>query len=72
MSAIGIDEDHAQHLPNNERDDDEQARHREAQAERKEVWKTLEPKWLEPKWLRTNIGLKTPTMNQLLSSRHNF
>ena len=48
MSAIGIDEDHAQHLPNNERDDDEQARHREAQAECKEVWKTLEPKWGGP------------------------
>ena len=46
MSATGIDEDHAQHLPNNERDDEEQARHQEAQAECKEAWKTLEPKWL--------------------------
>ena len=46
MSATGINEDHAQHLSNNERDDEEQARHQEAQAECKEAWKTLEPKWL--------------------------
>ncbi len=46
MSATGIDEDHAQRLPNNERDDEEQARHQEAQAECKEAWETLEPEWL--------------------------
>ena len=54
MSATGINEDHAQHLSNNERDDEEQARHQEAQAECKEAWKTLEPKWFEA--IRQDMG----------------
>ena len=44
MSVTGINEDHAQHLPNNERNDEEQARHQEALVECKEAWTTSEPK----------------------------
>ena len=43
MSVTSIDEDQAQHLTINERDDEEQAQHQEAQAERKVAWNTLEP-----------------------------
>ena len=42
MNVTVIDEDHAQHLTINERDDEEHAQHQEAQAECKEAWNTLE------------------------------